>query len=88
MKPSELLDDVRRLGVDPELFEDGRRFRPVGHLQNLPDELVSALRRERLWLLMLLQCEARTDAVDPRLAFLASADDGITKSAIRTRMFT
>ena len=66
--------------------EDGRRFRPAGDVQNLPDELASALRRERLWLLMLLHHEAGGDAVDPRLAFLASADDGLTRKAIRTRL--
>ena len=86
MTPTELLYKVRQNGVELELSDDGRRFRAMGDLENVPGELASALRRERLWILMLLIHEAGGDAYDPRLAFVASAECGLTRGGVQTRM--
>ena len=79
MSPTELLQSLRARGVEVQLSPDGRRA---------SKDDISVIRREKLWLLMLLTHEAGGDLYDPRRAFVGSAERGLTRGAIRTRMET
>jgi len=81
MTPSEVLADLRQRGADLRLSPDGASIQFRG------DEADTQLiRTEKTWLLMFLQHEAGGDAPDPRLAFVANAEKGLTHGAIRTRL--
>lgn len=84
MSPGALLSDLRSRGVELRPSDDLRRvlFRGASNADRV------AIAREKLWLLMLLAHELGADAYDPRLAFLASAERGLTWGAIRDRMRT
>jgi len=84
MSPTELLQSLRARGVEVQLSPDGRRALARGASK----DDISVIRREKLWLLMLLTHEAGGDLYDPRLAFVGSAERGLTRGAIRTRMET
>ena len=84
MSPAELLQSLRARGVELQLSPDGRRVLARGASK----DDISVIRREKLWLLMLLTHEAGGDLYDPRLAFIASAPNGLSGGAIRTRMET
>ena len=81
MTPSEVLDDLRQRGAGLRLSPDGASIQFRGDEADMP-----LIRTEKTWLLMLLHHDAGGDAVDPRLAFLASGDDGLTRNAVRTRL--
>ncbi len=83
MTGRELLSDLRSRGIALRLSEDLRHISGRGPLTDADRE---SIRREKLWLLMVLAHEAAEDLHDPRLAFLHQADDGLTRGAIATRM--
>lgn len=83
MTAQELIDDLCSRGIQLRLSPDGRRIEGRGPLT---DEDRARVRRERLWLLMLLAHRAGGDLYDPRLAFLGDAERGLTRDAIATRM--
>ena len=82
MSPAEILSDLRARGVELQLSADGRQIRA----RAATDVDLERIRRERLWLLMLLVHHAGGDLYDPRLAFVASAENGLTRGAVRIRM--
>ena len=84
MSPGELLQSLRGRGVEVQLSPDGRHVL----FRRASSDDIAVIRREKLWLLMLLTHEAGGDSYDPRLAFLASAERGLSRGAIRSRMET
>jgi hypothetical protein len=83
MSPRELLSDLRARGVEFRLSEDLQTVL----FRGASDADRETIRREKLWLLMLLAHEAGGDCFDPRLAFLDQAENGLTRGAIETRMW-
>ena len=83
MSPTEMLSDLRARGVELRLADGAARLEARGPIT---DNDRDRIRAERLWLLMLLAHEAGGDAYDPKLTFVASAERGLTRGAIRTRM--
>ena len=82
MTPRGLLDELRARGVELRLAEDCRHVLYRG----AAEDDIRTIRAEKLWLLMLLVHENGGDLYDPRIAFVASAERGLTRGAIRDRM--
>jgi hypothetical protein len=82
LSPLEVLSSLRFRGVSLSLSADGLRIRTRG---GAPEDY-DLIAREKGWLLMLLHHEVGADAPDPRLAFLVSGEDGLTRGAVETRM--
>ena len=78
----QLLSDLRSRGVEFQLSGNGQRVL----FRGASDDDRALIRRERPWLLMLLAHEVGGDFYDPRLAFLADAELGLTRGAVATRM--
>ena len=82
MSPRELLAELRARGVELRLAEDCRHV--LYRRANAED--CARIKNEKLWILMLLVHQAGADMFDPKIAFLASAERGLTHRAICDRM--
>ena len=82
MTPGAFLKELRDRGVELRLSDDLRHILCRG----ATDDDRRRIDELKLWLLMLLAHEEGGDAYDPRLAFLAHAEGGLTDGAIGTCM--